>query len=63
MLSSELVTLIEKFIQKHGDVKVDTEYYCEECKDMHEGNGVKPILTSDHTMKIEIIELGSGYED
>lgn len=59
---SELGAEIDAFIKKHGDFELDTEYYCEDCSDTHEGEGWKIKLGFDNKVAIKIIRLGE-YDD
>lgn len=58
MKISELEASIAKFKEFHGDIEVDASYYCDDCDDEHDGNGIRVILNPLRRMAFEIIRLG-----
>ena len=61
--ASELRDLISKFIEKYGDLDIDATYWCEDCQDDHEGNGLRPEKTLEGKMNIEVVRLGECFNE
>lgn len=57
MRISGLIEKLEKFKSTHGDISVDTDYWCEDCQDYHEGLGLELDLNSDGKMTISPITI------
>jgi hypothetical protein len=57
---SEYIKKLEEFKLANGDVEIDTEYWCEDCKDTHEGIGIGLELSSSGKLRTFVIPLGEG---
>ncbi len=51
---SNLINVLEAFMDKHGDVEIQTKYWCDNCQEYHEGEGVRFELTRDNKAVMEI---------
>ena len=60
MQITDLIKKLEEFKAVHGDVEVDAEYWCVDCRDTHDGPGVELDLSCDGKLKISAIHLGMG---
>lgn len=57
MKISELVRALTDFKSSHGDVDVDAEYWCADCRDTHEGKGWELELHRGK-LRLSVIRLG-----
>lgn len=57
MKISEFIHDLEVFKNEHGDVDVETEYWCQDCNDTHFGKGFDMELVTGK-LRLSIDQLG-----
>ena len=58
MKLNDLIQTLQSFVEVNGDAELYMEYWCVDCKDYHEGNGLRPEVRADGRVELEIIRLG-----